>query len=181
MAPGSAFDPDEIAEEYWRLHTQPAGAWEREVLYPGPAGRGAGGRGTAAAAAGRRRAQAEPASSQRVALTQRLGHEMGARPGAEFGHGVAHVGAHRGVEMCRCSAISGPVCPAATSRTISLSRGDSVAVGRRPSGSRREWGPQRDVLDATNSTRRSPVTTSVWPAYCTVTVLPSAHTGRPGR
>ena len=35
VAPGSAFDPDEIAEEYWRLHAQPAGAWEREVLYPG--------------------------------------------------------------------------------------------------------------------------------------------------
>jgi NAD(P)-dependent dehydrogenase (short-subunit alcohol dehydrogenase family) len=35
VAPGSAFDPDEIAEEYWRLHVQPGGAWEREVLYPG--------------------------------------------------------------------------------------------------------------------------------------------------
>jgi len=35
VAPGSAFDPDEIAEQYWRLHTQPAGAWEREVLYSG--------------------------------------------------------------------------------------------------------------------------------------------------
>jgi NAD(P)-dependent dehydrogenase (short-subunit alcohol dehydrogenase family) len=35
VAPGSAFDPAEIAEEYWRLHTQPAGAWERVVLYPG--------------------------------------------------------------------------------------------------------------------------------------------------
>ena len=35
VAPGSAFDPDEIAEEYWRLHTQPRGAWEREVLYSG--------------------------------------------------------------------------------------------------------------------------------------------------
>lgn len=35
VAPGSAFDPDEIAEEYWRIHTQPAGAWEREVLYAG--------------------------------------------------------------------------------------------------------------------------------------------------
>jgi NAD(P)-dependent dehydrogenase (short-subunit alcohol dehydrogenase family) len=34
VAPGSAFDPDEIAEEYWRLHAQPGGAWEREVLYP---------------------------------------------------------------------------------------------------------------------------------------------------
>ena len=35
VAPGSAFDPDEIAAEYWRLHAQPAGAWEREVLYSG--------------------------------------------------------------------------------------------------------------------------------------------------
>jgi NAD(P)-dependent dehydrogenase (short-subunit alcohol dehydrogenase family) len=35
VAPGSAFDPDEIAEQYWRLHAQPPGAWEREVLYPG--------------------------------------------------------------------------------------------------------------------------------------------------
>jgi NAD(P)-dependent dehydrogenase (short-subunit alcohol dehydrogenase family) len=35
VAPGSAFDPDEIAEEYWRLHAQPAGSWEREVLYAG--------------------------------------------------------------------------------------------------------------------------------------------------
>ena len=33
---GLAFDPDEIAEQYWRLHTQPRGAWEREVLYSGP-------------------------------------------------------------------------------------------------------------------------------------------------
>jgi len=35
VAPGTAFDPDEIAEQYWRLHTQPAGAWEREVVYAG--------------------------------------------------------------------------------------------------------------------------------------------------
>jgi NAD(P)-dependent dehydrogenase (short-subunit alcohol dehydrogenase family) len=35
VAPGTAFDPAEIAEEYWRLHAQPAGSWEREVLYPG--------------------------------------------------------------------------------------------------------------------------------------------------
>ena len=50
VAPGTAFDPDEIAEEYWRLHTQPAGSWERQVLYAGrpapvAARRGAGGRG----------------------------------------------------------------------------------------------------------------------------------------
>lgn len=37
VAPGSLFDPDEIAEEYWRLHGQPAGAWEREVVYSGRA------------------------------------------------------------------------------------------------------------------------------------------------
>jgi NAD(P)-dependent dehydrogenase (short-subunit alcohol dehydrogenase family) len=35
VAPGTAFDPDDIAEEYWRLHAQPAGSWEREVLYSG--------------------------------------------------------------------------------------------------------------------------------------------------
>ena len=31
VAPGTAFDPDDIAEEYWRLHTQPQAAWELEV------------------------------------------------------------------------------------------------------------------------------------------------------
>jgi NAD(P)-dependent dehydrogenase (short-subunit alcohol dehydrogenase family) len=35
VAPGTAFDPDDSAEEYWRLHAQPAGSWEREVLYSG--------------------------------------------------------------------------------------------------------------------------------------------------
>jgi NAD(P)-dependent dehydrogenase (short-subunit alcohol dehydrogenase family) len=35
VAPGTAFDPDDIAAEYWRLHAQPAGSWEHEVLYPG--------------------------------------------------------------------------------------------------------------------------------------------------
>jgi len=35
VAPGTAFDPDDIAELYWRLHAQPADAWEREVLYTG--------------------------------------------------------------------------------------------------------------------------------------------------
>jgi NAD(P)-dependent dehydrogenase (short-subunit alcohol dehydrogenase family) len=35
VAPGSPFDPNDIAEEYWRLHLQPARAWERQVLYPG--------------------------------------------------------------------------------------------------------------------------------------------------
>ncbi|MDN3354846.1 SDR family NAD(P)-dependent oxidoreductase [Actinomadura sp. DC4] len=35
VAPGTAFDPDEIAEHYWRLHTQPRDAWQREVLLSG--------------------------------------------------------------------------------------------------------------------------------------------------
>ncbi len=34
VAPGTAFDPDDIAECYWRLHTQPVDAWENEVLFP---------------------------------------------------------------------------------------------------------------------------------------------------
>jgi NAD(P)-dependent dehydrogenase (short-subunit alcohol dehydrogenase family) len=33
VVPGTAFDPDEIADEYWRLHTQREGAWEVEVPY----------------------------------------------------------------------------------------------------------------------------------------------------
>jgi NAD(P)-dependent dehydrogenase (short-subunit alcohol dehydrogenase family) len=33
VAPGSAFDPDDIAEHYWRLYTQPRGAWEHEVVH----------------------------------------------------------------------------------------------------------------------------------------------------
>jgi NAD(P)-dependent dehydrogenase (short-subunit alcohol dehydrogenase family) len=35
IAPGSPFDPDRIAEQYWRLHAQPPGSWEHEVLYAG--------------------------------------------------------------------------------------------------------------------------------------------------
>ena len=35
VAPGTTFDPDDIADEYWRLHDQPHGAWEREVLFEG--------------------------------------------------------------------------------------------------------------------------------------------------
>jgi NADP-dependent 3-hydroxy acid dehydrogenase YdfG len=35
VAPGTAFDPDEIADHYWRLHTQPRQDWEREVLLSG--------------------------------------------------------------------------------------------------------------------------------------------------
>jgi NAD(P)-dependent dehydrogenase (short-subunit alcohol dehydrogenase family) len=35
VAPGTAFDPDDIAEHYWRLHTQARHDWEREVLLTG--------------------------------------------------------------------------------------------------------------------------------------------------
>ncbi|MEQ4716514.1 SDR family NAD(P)-dependent oxidoreductase [Nonomuraea sp. B19D2] len=35
VAPGTDFDPDDIAEHYWRLHTQPRDGWEREVLHAG--------------------------------------------------------------------------------------------------------------------------------------------------
>ena len=35
VAPGGPYDPDEIAEHYWRLHQQPPARWEREVLYAG--------------------------------------------------------------------------------------------------------------------------------------------------
>ncbi|MEV0615861.1 SDR family NAD(P)-dependent oxidoreductase [Nonomuraea sp. NPDC050404] len=35
VAPGTAFDPDDIAEHYWRLHTQPRDQWEQEVLHTG--------------------------------------------------------------------------------------------------------------------------------------------------
>ncbi|MFF8813278.1 SDR family NAD(P)-dependent oxidoreductase [Streptomyces pactum] len=35
VAPGTAFDPDDIAEHYWRLHTQPRAQWQREVLHTG--------------------------------------------------------------------------------------------------------------------------------------------------
>lgn len=35
VAPGTAFDTDAIAEHYWRLHSQPVGAWEQEVLHTG--------------------------------------------------------------------------------------------------------------------------------------------------
>ncbi|GLY88724.1 SDR family NAD(P)-dependent oxidoreductase [Actinoallomurus iriomotensis] len=38
VAAGTAFDPDDIAEHYWRLHTQSRDRWEREVLHgPEPA------------------------------------------------------------------------------------------------------------------------------------------------
>jgi hypothetical protein len=35
VAAGSEFDPDRIAEHYWRLHAQPPQAWEHEVLFAG--------------------------------------------------------------------------------------------------------------------------------------------------
>jgi NAD(P)-dependent dehydrogenase (short-subunit alcohol dehydrogenase family) len=35
VAPGTAFDPDDIAEHYWRLHAQPRDKWEHEVVYAG--------------------------------------------------------------------------------------------------------------------------------------------------
>lgn len=33
VAPGTAFDPDDIAEHYWTLHTQPQDQWQREILH----------------------------------------------------------------------------------------------------------------------------------------------------
>jgi NAD(P)-dependent dehydrogenase (short-subunit alcohol dehydrogenase family) len=35
VAPGGPFDPDRIAEEYWRLHSQRPDVWEYEVLFTG--------------------------------------------------------------------------------------------------------------------------------------------------
>jgi hypothetical protein len=35
VAAGGQFDPDLIAEEYWRLHTQRPEAWEHEVAFTG--------------------------------------------------------------------------------------------------------------------------------------------------
>lgn len=35
VAPGTAFDPDDIAEHYWALHTQPPDQWQREILHTG--------------------------------------------------------------------------------------------------------------------------------------------------
>jgi short-subunit dehydrogenase len=37
VAPGTAFDPDEIAEHYWRLHAQARAQWQHEVLVADPA------------------------------------------------------------------------------------------------------------------------------------------------
>jgi NAD(P)-dependent dehydrogenase (short-subunit alcohol dehydrogenase family) len=33
VAPGTAYDPDDIAENYWRLHTQSRDQWEHEVSH----------------------------------------------------------------------------------------------------------------------------------------------------
>ncbi|MFF6983703.1 SDR family NAD(P)-dependent oxidoreductase [Streptomyces sp. NPDC008343] len=33
VAPGTDFDPDDIAEHYWRLHMQPREQWEHEILH----------------------------------------------------------------------------------------------------------------------------------------------------
>lgn len=33
VAPGTAFDPDDIAENYWRLHTQRPAEWQTEVVH----------------------------------------------------------------------------------------------------------------------------------------------------
>jgi NAD(P)-dependent dehydrogenase (short-subunit alcohol dehydrogenase family) len=35
VEPGTAFDPDEIAERYWQLSLQPEDEWEPQVLYDG--------------------------------------------------------------------------------------------------------------------------------------------------
>jgi NAD(P)-dependent dehydrogenase (short-subunit alcohol dehydrogenase family) len=40
VAAGTAFDPDDIAEHYWRLHTQPRHQWQQEVLHSGMSGTG---------------------------------------------------------------------------------------------------------------------------------------------
>jgi hypothetical protein len=36
VEPGGPYDPDLIAERYWQIHAQPAGSWEREVLFEAP-------------------------------------------------------------------------------------------------------------------------------------------------
>ncbi|NYI77590.1 SDR family NAD(P)-dependent oxidoreductase [Nocardioides panzhihuensis] len=33
IAPGTAFDPDDIAEHYWTLHSQPRELWQREIVH----------------------------------------------------------------------------------------------------------------------------------------------------
>ncbi|MEM7278875.1 MAG: SDR family NAD(P)-dependent oxidoreductase [Pseudomonadota bacterium] len=36
VEPGSQFDPDRIAEEYWRLHAEPTSHWRRELVFLPP-------------------------------------------------------------------------------------------------------------------------------------------------
>jgi hypothetical protein len=33
VAPGGAWDPDDVAEHYWRLHQQPRETWTHEVVH----------------------------------------------------------------------------------------------------------------------------------------------------
>ena len=33
VAPGTPFDPDDIADHYWQLHTEPRDAWRHEVVH----------------------------------------------------------------------------------------------------------------------------------------------------
>ena len=35
VAPGTEYDPDRIAEHYWRLHGQQPAEWEQEVVFRG--------------------------------------------------------------------------------------------------------------------------------------------------
>jgi len=35
IAPGTALDPDRIAETYWELHAEPAGSWRAQVVVDG--------------------------------------------------------------------------------------------------------------------------------------------------
>ncbi|MEV6913137.1 hypothetical protein [Amycolatopsis sp. NPDC051071] len=35
VAKGTPFDPDDIAEHYWRLHTQPRDDWAQEIVHTG--------------------------------------------------------------------------------------------------------------------------------------------------
>ena len=35
VEPGTPFDPDDIAEHYWRLHAQSRDEWEHEIIHAG--------------------------------------------------------------------------------------------------------------------------------------------------
>lgn len=37
VAPGGPFDPDRIADAFWDVHAEPAGAWTTERIFAGPA------------------------------------------------------------------------------------------------------------------------------------------------